>query len=71
MSYTTHAQQRMRERGISVAEIEAAVAMDLNPWRTRLKGGDRLRYFNNDVTVITNLAHDTVVTAWRGARGGW
>jgi len=69
--YTQHAQDRMRERGISAQECDAAVTNDRNPWETVLNGGNHKRYFYNDVTVITNVRADTVVTCWRGERGGW
>ena len=71
LGYTTHARDRMGERGISETEVEAAIATDKNPWEEVINSGNHLRYFNNDVTVITNLKSDLVVTAWRGARGGW
>jgi hypothetical protein len=71
LSYTRHAEDRMREREISQRDCEAAVENDRNPWEQVLNGGNHKRYFHNEITVITTLRSDTVVTVWRGERGNW
>jgi hypothetical protein len=71
LSYTKHAEKRMFERGISEADVEAAITQDTNPWEEVINGGNHKRYFYRETTVITNLRADTVVTVWKGERGGW
>jgi hypothetical protein len=71
LTYTTHATQQLASRGIQQAECEAAVKNDPNPWRTKLKAGDHWRCYWNNVTVITDLSKQVVVTAFKGDPGGW
>ena len=71
LEYTKHARDRMAERGITEAEVEAAVSEDPNPWEQILQGENHLRHFNNQVTVIRTKSSKVVVTVWRGERGGW
>jgi hypothetical protein len=69
--YTTHAEQQLAARGIHEADCAAAVEHDKNPWQTKLKAGDHFRFHYNDVTVITDKSKTVVVTAFKGAAGGW
>lgn len=71
LNYTNHAQQRLAMRDISIAECEAAVANDNNPWQTKLKAGDHFRFHSMNVTVITDKSKKLVVTAFKGDPGGW
>lgn len=71
LNYTTHAQQRLGDRGISPQECELAVQNDTNPWKTVLKAGDHFRFYWSQVTVITDKSKNLVVTAFRGEPGGW
>lgn len=71
LNYTTHARQRLGSRNISEQECEDAVKNDRNPWQTKLKAGDHFRFFSNNVTVITDKAKSTVVTAFKGDPGNW
>lgn len=71
LRYTDHALERMEKRGISEAECEAAVTNDKNPWQTKLKAGDHLRFFYKNVTVLTDKYKAVVVTAFKGYAGGW
>jgi hypothetical protein len=71
LMYTAHAAQRMQERRVSENDCEEAIKNDRNPWEEIINGGNHKRYFHNNVTVITNVRTDTVVTVWTGDRGGW
>ncbi len=64
----------MQQRHVSEAEVEAAIANDTEPWIQIIAGGGRIkhkRFFYNNITAITDVHAETVVTAWRGERGGW
>lgn len=65
MIYTQHAVQRMQERGITGAQVNAALATA--PYRHYYQDGSMAngwRYSAGGVTVVTDEARAVIITVW-------
>ncbi len=73
LTYTKHAEDRLKTRSVTKEQCEAAVKGDPNPWVTKLKAGDHMRFYHDSsqVTVITDKSKSTVITVFKGNPGGW